>query len=105
MPSFIRRCPLADHCHLCGYLLDRRPARTQHPMLKPTADHVKPRAHFGENTRANLLPAHWFCNNRRGDMPVTEDVKKWLAAQVAEKFSAEILELERLRKKVAWWET
>jgi 5-methylcytosine-specific restriction endonuclease McrA len=73
-------------------------------MLKPTADHVKPRAHFGEDTRENLLPAHWFCNNRRGDMPVTEHVRKWLAKQVMEKFGQEIEALERARKKVAWWE-
>lgn len=47
-------------CHLC-----RKPGAD-------SADHVQPRSRGGNDTLANLRPAHHGCNSLRGDMPLAE---------------------------------
>jgi 5-methylcytosine-specific restriction endonuclease McrA len=48
-----------DVCHLC-----RQPGAD-------TADHLIPRVVSGDDSLANLRPAHQGCNSLRGDMPLT----------------------------------
>ena len=47
-------------CHLCG-----EPGAD-------TADHIVPRSAGGDDSLANLRPAHGPCNFARGDMPLVE---------------------------------
>lgn len=48
----------ATVCWLCG-----KPPRPDDPL---EVDHVVPRARGGGHDRANLLPGHRSCNNRKG---------------------------------------
>ncbi|WP_082936068.1 HNH endonuclease [Corynebacterium sp. EPI-003-04-2554_SCH2473622] len=58
-----------DICHLCGW-----------PGAN-TADHLIPRSLGGDDTLANLRPAHSRCNFSRGNMPVDEWREKHLATR------------------------
>lgn len=49
-----------DICHLCG-----RPGAT-------TADHLIPQVRGGDDSLANLRPAHGPCNSARQDLPLDE---------------------------------
>lgn len=52
------------HCIRCGQPVDRTLPGT-HPD-GPTADHIVPRAHGGQNTRSNYGLAHLHCNLAHG---------------------------------------
>lgn len=56
-------------CHLCLKPV-RLDAPPRHP-LRPSADHIVPRSHGGTNAIANLRPAHYGCNSRRGARVLT----------------------------------
>lgn len=56
-------------CHLCGELADQD---AKVPAYKaPTLDHVIPLAHGGPHTRDNVRCAHFICNSRRQNKPMT----------------------------------
>lgn len=52
------------HCHLCGH------------AGASTADHLIPRSLGGDNSLANLRPAHVSCNSARGALPLGEWFKR-----------------------------
>lgn len=59
---------LAQTCWICGdkfYRYDER--------LKKTKDHFIPRSDGGRGWN-NIKPAHWACNNFRGNKPVDESI-------------------------------
>jgi 5-methylcytosine-specific restriction endonuclease McrA len=49
-----------DRCHLCG------------TPGADTADHLTPRSQGGDDSPANLRPAHRSCNRARDRMPLPE---------------------------------
>ncbi|MDK4252614.1 HNH endonuclease [Corynebacterium propinquum] len=58
-----------DLCHLCGW-----PGAT-------TADHIIPRSLGGDDSLANLRPAHSTCNYSRGNMTVQQWREKYRATR------------------------
>ena len=102
MPSS-QVCQYSNHCHLCELPLDRRDKRLRNYDLRPTADHVKPLSKGGANVRDNVLPAHHCCNNRKGNEPVTVELKKRLRTAVLKQYGFLIADLERELRRREWW--
>lgn len=59
-------------CHLCGKPMAKSPARKKKNSGSYsngfTEDHIVP----GRRRKANILLAHWACNNARNNTPATE---------------------------------
>lgn len=57
-------------CALCGEAMPASRAAVAHATLwkrlRPTVDHIRPRAKGGGDERSNLQLAHAACNRRKG---------------------------------------
>lgn len=67
-------------CHICGLIMDFR-----HPpndRIKCTRDHLVPRSKGGGRgvDQSNIRLAHYYCNSKRGNGDITDDLRwmcKW----------------------------
>lgn len=55
-------------CHICGWPIPHE--WEEHAPNAPSADHLVPQLKGGTRT-GNILPAHQYCNSRRGDRETT----------------------------------
>jgi len=83
-----------ENCWLCGL-----PILAHGPdLLKTSRDHVVPKSargylryllvkeHKRAGAKSNLRPAHRWCNSRRGDREVTEELRSDIRELVMSKF-------------------
>lgn len=56
-------------CHICGYRF--HPTGSPNHPLSKTMDHVVPKVLGGKEKK----PAHFFCNNMKGAMELTEELR------------------------------
>jgi len=69
--TLVSRC--GPDCWICGIPCDIRP--DPHPRLVITRDHIHPRSHGGTAKPNNILPAHQYCNVKRGNREVTHELR------------------------------
>jgi len=63
-------------CYMCGIKLSIIP-KLENTV---TLDHILPLSRGGDNSKENVLPACWRCNNSKRDMTIGEfiqNAKKW----------------------------
>lgn len=71
------------YCHICSFCCDFMETRRPLP-LTATRDHIIPASQGGTLARENLRLAHACCNNKRGDLPITDELRHRCRAWVLE---------------------
>ena len=62
-------------CHICELPIPLSVVSPKHPLFG-TIDHVIPRARGGADTDDNRMPAHRYCNCRKGADALTPELKR-----------------------------
>jgi len=60
-------------CHICLLPIPPSIVTPKHPLFG-TKDHVVPKCAGGTNAKANLAPAHYYCNRKKGNGVVTHEL-------------------------------
>lgn len=58
-------------CHICGGQIDKKAGRED--WMRVTLDHVIPISRGGTHTWDNVAPAHYICNQNKGNR-LTEEL-------------------------------
>ena len=65
-----------DYCHICEVLM-RFDKSERDSAIDATVDHIVPVSNGGKlRAMSNTRLAHRWCNNRRGILPVTEEISR-----------------------------
>jgi 5-methylcytosine-specific restriction endonuclease McrA len=65
-----------DYCHICEVLM-RFDKSERESAIDATVDHIQPVSNGGkQSSMSNMKLAHRWCNNRRGILPVTEELSR-----------------------------
>lgn len=68
-------------CHICLLPIPETIVSPTHPLFG-TKDHVIPKSGGGTNAKANLAPAHYYCNQKKGDKSVTHQLMLHCFSQI-----------------------
>jgi 5-methylcytosine-specific restriction endonuclease McrA len=76
-----------NKCHICGLPCDFRTVDKK-LAITATRDHITPKSKGGKAHLSNLKLAHSYCNAKRGDQELTEEIqsycREWIKYRISE---------------------